>query len=228
MAQQAETLPPKEAAGLWRQEIDKMYALLYEAGNDEAKATVLNDRILYWAFVEVFGGLYQDDEALCDMLRLRCAELCSMIHTAPDALPDSLLAPTAATLMLAATEAEKCTRTVDEQAREVIYAFDEGHANALTETQELLYNTSPYASEEAFTRAQSLWANALDQVVNLTYKAADRESRKVIAAWRIGLDNLIGVRTELLNLLYDGAPEATAESVMNLYRDALTDACSHK
>ncbi len=38
----------------------------------------------------------------------------------------------------------------------------------------------------------------------------------------------ITVRTALLDLLYEGGPEVPAVLVMNLYRDALVDACEHK
>ena len=63
--------------------------------------------------------------------------------------------------------------------------------------------------------------------MNATYKVADRENRKVIAVWRQSLDQLIGARTEMLNMLYDSSATA-AEEVLNLYRDALIDVCEKK
>ena len=225
--EQAQALEAKEAAELWREEIRKLYEILYEAGDDEGKATVMNDQIMYWAYAQVFSALYEDDEALRDMLRLRCTELCCMINTAPAELPDSLTGDYAMMMGLL-TGADKCARTVDEEKGDVTVDFDEAHAKALTDTVELLRSTSPYAADEALTQAQAFWATELDKAVNLAYKAADRDARKVIAAWRMTLDKVIGVRHDLLDLLYEGEPEVPAELVMNLYRDALVDACGHK
>ncbi len=225
---QTAELEPKEAAALWREEIEKLYTILYEAGDDLGKATVLNDRIVYWAYVEMFSALYQDDQALCDMLRLRCNELCFMINTAPAQFPSSLTGDYYATLLGSPAVAESCARVVDDEKGEVTFTFDPNHAAALTETLDLLRETSPYAADQALIQAQTFWAGALDRLVNQRYKAADRDARKLIAAWRINLDSVIGVRKAFLDLLYEARPEVPAEAIMNLYRDALIDACSHK
>ena len=69
---------------------------------------------------------------------------------------------------------------------------------------------------------------ALDQAVNDAYKAADREGKKLIAAWRQDLDQAYTARAELLQYLYPDDAETVQECLMNLYRDAAIDAAIAK
>ena len=74
-----------------------------------------------------------------------------------------------------------------------------------------------------FERGQVIWQAALDESVNAIYKAADRETRKQIAAWRISLDNLYTGERPMLEMLYPDNDAAVEEILMNLYRDTTLD-----
>ena len=214
-----------EIAALWRDEINELYEKLYEAGDDIGKAAILNDQVAYWVYIHNWMNVYHDDEALAEMMRLRCAELCCMLHTAPDALPDSLTGNYA--LLLDSVMNDHCERILNEDNEEVTIYLDADHAKPLSDTLDLISGAASYDRDKAFRQAQCYWQIALDNVVNATYKAADRENRKVIAVWRQSLDQLIGARTEMLNMMYDSSATA-AEEVLNLYRDALIDVCEKK
>ena len=130
--------------------------------------------------------------------------------------------------MMGLMGAEACQRTIDERTGEVTVAFDADHAQALADTIDLVFGSASYASDKAFNQAQKYWSTALDKTVDLQYKTADRDGKKLIAAWRQALDTMLQARRALLDMLYPDAPEITAEAGLTLYRDALIDACGHK
>ena len=110
----------------------------------------------------------------------------------------------------------------------VTVRLNEKLADAMRQTQDTVFGTKRYAADEAFKRAQNLWQMALDQAVNDAYKAADRDGKKLIAAWRQGLDQAYTARAELLQSLYPDDAETVQECLMNLYRDAAIDAAIAK
>ena len=74
--------------------------------------------------------------------------------------------------------------------------------------------------DDVFARGVQLWQVALDNSVNPVYKAADKDTRKLIAGWRISLDTLYTAEKDFMALLYEGNDEAIQEALMNLYKDA--------
>ncbi len=211
---------PAEAVAIWQEEIGKMYDLLWEAGNDLGKAAAEKDRAAFETYTDAFRTLYGDKET-AEMLRLRCAELCCIIHTVPDALPDSLLGDYA-TLMSGITY-DICERVFGEVFGgdcEMDVHLNAAMSNALRKTQE----TVSTDTDNAFATALIHWQMALDRMVNTTYKAADREQRAAIAAWRRGLDQMYAAREELLMRLYPENDLTVRERLMNLYRDAAIEA----
>ena len=80
------------------------------------------------------------------------------------------------------------------------------------------------ASRKHIEKMNYVVQRALDKAVNAKYKAADRDSRKTLAAWRQALDQMYAARKELLELLYSGNDDTAQECLMNLYRDASIDA----
>ena len=219
-----------QAADIWRAEIDKLYDALREAAsNDEAKAAVTADQEAYWAFIDAFAAMNGDTpaawKALAETLRLRCAEMCCMLHTAPDQLPDSLLGDYASMMnALADEETSRSLGRLNGNDCDVTVKLDaelaEVNGNALAVVRG---SKSAYAAQ-AFVTAQAQWQMALDSAVNAQYRAADRDGRKLIAAWRRSLDQVIQARTELLSIFYQDYEEILQERLMNLYRDAAIDA----
>ena len=218
----------KQAGDVWRREIEALYEKLYDAGDSEGKAAVMSDRAAFDAYVAAFQALY-GDEAAADLLRLRCAELCCMVKTASKPLPSSILGSYA---HLMNAPAEKCGREIgalNGSDAVMTERYDAAHGADMAEVIRLA-QSAKYgpAQENAFSQAQRRWQMALDGVVNLQYKAADKETRKLIAAARVALDNVYAARKPLLDFLYPGAPETVAEALSGLYKDALIDACGNK
>ena len=214
-----------KACDIWTAEIEALYKDLYERGSSEVKAAVVRDLSSFAAYATAFRAL-RGDEAAAEMLRLACAELCCMSRTAPERLPSSLL-NSASHLMTPAGEA--CGREIGAlkgSDADVTERYDADHAEVFQEvTKQARSAQYGKAQANAFNQALRRWQMALDALVNAEYKAADKEGRKLIAAYRKSLDSLYTGRKELMEALYADAPEITAEALSNLYRNALIDAC---
>ena len=211
----------KKAAELWQAEIDKLYEILYAAANDEAKCALLEEKLQFDTEAENLAVLY-GDEALAEILRLKCSELCSIIHTASDTLPSSLTNSTGTAKALC-SEAETTARVIGllkSADCEVTDTFAGPAALALEATMDLLHNAKSYDADVVFLRAQGLWQNALDKAVGTVYANADRDGRKLIALWRISIDSLLSAERPLLELLYPDNHAMAEELLMDIYKDA--------
>ena len=214
-----------EAAALWRAEVEELYETLYEAADSELKTVLVDERAVYFDYVDSFTAL--SAEAAANELRIKCAFLCCALHTTPDDLPDSLAGDYAQ--MMDAEEQSESGRVIgfltgSDSAVAKTYAGSAAYAqrNVLG----LMDIEKSCGWDEVFTRGVQLWTNALDSEVNPIYKAADRETRKFIALWRISLDSLSTAERPFLELLYEGNDIAIEETLMNLYKDAaLITAC---
>ena len=207
---------PAEAVAIWQEEIRKMYDVLYEAGNDLGKAAVEKDRAAFETYTDAYRALFGDEET-AEMLRLRCAELCAMIHTVPEELHDSLLGKYSTLINSAAYDA--CERVFGEMLGtecNIDVHLNAAMSNALMKTLDTVFS----GTDDAFTASLTYWQMALDRKVNADYRAADPEQRTAIAAWRRGLDQVYAAREELLMRLYPDNDLTVRERLMNLYRDA--------
>ena len=140
---------------------------------------VINDRAVFQAYADAFAAVY-GDKALAGLLRLRCAELCCMIHTAPDALPDSILGEYAA--LMSGGQHETSGRTfsaMDGSDCEVTVTRNIELARTLDQALSTVKGVKRYAADKAFVQTHAQWQMALDKAVNAMYKAADKEARKV-------------------------------------------------
>lgn len=214
-----------KACDIWSTEIETLYEALYEAGDSEGKAAVVSDRAAFNAYASAFRAL-MGDEAAAEMLRLYCAELCCVSKTAPERMPGSLLNDCA---HLMAPAAEKCERefsALNGSDADVTERYDAAHAEVFKEAVRLS-QAAKYgpAQENAFRQILRRWQTALDGLVNTQYKAADKETRKLIASARTALDGLYTARAGLMAMLYESAPEVAAEALSDLYRNALMDFC---
>ena len=227
-AKNAEAASAAEAVDIWKAEIDKLYQTLYDAAKAEAQAAVMNDRAAFWAYADAYRALYGED-ALAGLLRLRCAGLCCMARTAPEALPDSILGSYASSM--SGGQYGACARefsVLDGSDCEVTVKLNKDLTRTLDQALSTVRGTKSYAVDQAFVQTQSQWQMALDGIVNANYKAADKETRKAIAAWRKLLDQAAAARKALLEALYPNNPETVQEALANLYRDAAIDAGSAK
>ncbi len=212
---------------IWRGEIDKLYQDLYDAAQaGGVQALVMNDQAIFWAYVDAYAAMNPGkDQAIADMLRLRCAELCCMKNTAPSALPDSLLGDYAA--LMSGGQYDTCERVfsaMDGSECEVSVRLNKDLAQTLEQTIATVRGASRINAGKAFAQTQQQWQMAMDSTVNAIYRAAGKDVRKTIAAWRKLLDQAVASRKALLEALYPDAPETLQEVLANLYRDAAIDA----
>ena len=246
-ARRAEAAGAAEAAAIWRAEIDQLYQQLCDAAQtgamtlvrneedasrayvstpeaqDAAAALVRNDQAAFHAYADAYEALY-GEEALAEMLRLRCAELCCMLRTAPSALPDSIQGRSA---LPSEAQYDECAREfgpLNGSDSEVTVRLNESLSGTLEQALATVSGTKPYAAAQALVQTQAQWQMALDKTVNAAYKAADKETRQTIAAWRKQLDQLLTAREALLAALYPNSPATVQEALANLYRDAAIDA----
>ncbi len=148
-----------------------------------------------------------------------------MKHTAPEALPDSLLGDYAALQGgNAAGEAGRVFSPLSGSDSQVTVHLNAQLTDTMRSALAIIRGTKSAYASETFASGQAQWQMALDSAVNARYKAADREARKPIAAWRKALDQVIRARRALLDILYEGRGDIIEERVMHLYRDAAIDA----
>ena len=225
-AKNAEAASDAEAAAIWRDEIDKLYQDLYEVAQAEAQVTVMNGRAIFWAFADAYVAMNPgNDQAIVDMLRLHCAELCCMKNTAPNALPDSLLGDYATLMSGGQNDAcERIFSAMDGSNCEVSVLLNRDLARTLEQALATVRSASRVNAGKAFAQTQQQWQMTLDSTVNIIYKAADKDARKTIAVWRKLLDQVVASRRALLEALYPNNPETVQEALANVYRDAAIDA----
>ena len=208
------------AAEIWRAEVDHLYEVLYEAADSELKGALLVEKAAYDDYVN--GLLALSAEAAANELRVKCAFLCCALHTTPEALPMSLAGDYAQ--LLDANEQPATAREFGELSgsdSEVVETYMGSAAYAQKNVKHLLNIESAYAFDQVFARGIQLWQKALDTDVNAVYKAADKDTRKKIANWRISLDTLKTAEEALMGLLYEGNDVAIQETLMGLYKDAV-------
>ena len=209
------------ASPIWRAELNNLYEILYSAANDVAKGALLEERLQFENEAETLYNLY-GEEALAEALRLKCAQLCCIMHTASENLPSTLTGERAAAITKAAA-AETTAREIGPLQgadSEVTDTFAGPAAGALEATMDLLHSAKTYDFGDVFLRAQTLWQGALDQNVNAAYTAADRDGRKLIALWRMSLDSLLAAERPFLELLYPDNRAMLEEILMDIYKDA--------
>ena len=207
-----------QAAGIWRGELEKLYGILYLAGDSEARSAVMGDRVFFDTYLKrcaaAGAGAYE-----VEALRLKCATLCCAIHTMPEDLPDSI-----AGQYTALNDGEKHKENGREIAGlagndcKVVERFDSTGALALNDTVRLA------AGEDratAFSRGATLWQMALDEILAPVYEGAGKERKRAITAWRKSLDSLPSAARRLLTLMYSGNRAMIEEQLMNVYKDAV-------
>ena len=215
------------AADIWRGALNELYELLIGVSDETGIEALTADREALWAYADACAALF-GDEAAADLLRVRLAELCCMIHTAPQALPGSISKDCSRLVDSFAFDAS--SRTVglllcsDSDVREQYAGLD---AEANSNTRRLLDGTAWYR-EQIFAQAQNNWQEALDEQVNEIYLASEKDQKKMIAAWRKSLDALRKADRNLYELLYTYEPATTEELIMDLYKDAAVLADSLK
>ncbi|MBR7040417.1 MAG: hypothetical protein IKI24_01080 [Clostridia bacterium] len=207
------------AAELWRAEAEKLYASI-PAVLGEAAETAEADKQAFFDYADAVASLFGDEKA-AETLRLRCADLCCVINTAPARLPLGL------TGEYEASDASESFVTsgreigaLDGSDCEVAEHYAGFAAEAMADTRALFVNAADGQADGLFAMAGEIWKTGLEQAVNAAYKKADRNVKPLIAGWNMSLDILGDADGELYSLFYRSAPETAEELVMDLYKDA--------
>lgn len=211
------------AAEIWRGEVEKLYEKFYEAADDEGKAALVQERAAFLAYADAWQAL-AGDEAAAETLRFKCAEMCCILHTLPAELPGSIVGSHRE--VINGQQWDQSVREIGalngaDSAVTETYAGAE--ARTLKDTRTMLAGAKTYNYGDVFERGRRCWQITLDNAVNIAYKAADKETRKRIVAWRTALDTLYEAEKPLLEMLYPDSDTTVWEELMNLYKDRVFD-----
>ena len=208
------------AADLWRREIEELYAEMAEKAGEDAAEAINEDKEAFFEYADAVAALFGDEKSE-ELLRLRCAEMCCVMNTAPIRLPSSLLGK---------YEIPEASESFTVSGREIgaLNGSDcevkENYAGpatrAMADTRALLDTAEAAQTDGVFVQAAVCWKSALDETVNTVYKAAGRDTRTLIAAWSMSLDYLCETDERLYSLFYSAKSEAVQEHIMDLYKDA--------
>ena len=215
------------AAAIWREETEKMYELFLEAADDEGKAALVQERAAFLAYADAWQAL-AGDEAAAELLRLKTAQMCCIIHTLPEELPNSIIGAIEFHDGKAYEATLREIGALNGSDSEVSEQYAGAAARILTDIRNMLDAAKNYNFDEVFARGQRNWQIALDNTVNSVYKAADKETRRLIITWRTALDTLYTAETTLMEMLYPDNNTAAQEELMNLYRDRVFDTAKIK
>ena len=150
-------------------------------------------------------------------------KMCCVIHTLPDELPDSIVGA----IEIHHGETHEATLreigALNGSDSAVTETYAGAAARTLKDIRTMLAGAKSYNYGDVFERGQRSWQIALDNVVNTVYKTADKETRKLIIAWRTALDTLYEAEKPLLEMLYPDNDTTVWEELMNLYKDRVFD-----
>ncbi|MBR5009988.1 MAG: Cna B-type domain-containing protein, partial [Clostridia bacterium] len=207
------------AAELWKAEIDKLYEDLAKDADPAVGATLNEDKEAFFEYAEAVQALFGDEEA-AELLRLRCAEMCCVLNTAPAQKPSSLTGKYAAldtseTFDVSSRE----IGTLDGSDCKVTERYSGLAAEALAAAK-TMPDQSADAKGEVPAQGLDNWETALDETVNAAFKNADKSAKALIAAWSMYLNVLRDADEALYTLLYSKYPSVVDEHIMDLYKEA--------
>ena len=210
------------AAQIWRDEVEEMYGLFFEAADDEGKAALVQERAAFFAYTDAWQAL-AGDEAAAELLRLKTAKMCCVIHTLQDGLPDSIVEAIEIRNGETYEETIRKIGALNGSDSPVTETYAGAAARTLKDIRTMLDGEKSYNYGHVFEYGQRSWQIALDNTVNTVYKAADKDTRKLIIAWRTALDTLYKAEKPLLEMLYLDNDTTVWEELMNLYKDRVFD-----
>ncbi|MBR6185007.1 MAG: hypothetical protein IKQ41_01995 [Clostridia bacterium] len=219
----------RQAADQWRAELEEMYQLILKASTGSARMTVMADRATFYAYVDVYKAMIQAmdyrsaesaaaEKAAAEMMMGQCAELCYLIHYAPDARMDSLVTGSYGAETAGGPAGTKCFISavpVDDSTLRFTERLCDEHIVQDRYALSLVRQARTRVGfAEAFINARRSWQSALNAQVSAQYKSAEKETRRVISACRNLFDSLLKNREAFYTYLYPNNPEIVAE-IMN-------------
>ena len=213
----------RQAANEWKNALDEMYQEILNASDGPARAKVMAERGLFFAYVDSMRSLIarqnSRDPAAAEqtaavMMMRQCAELCYVIHYAPEDRSDSIAFGSYQNVT-ASGGGSQCVVTESPAVDGNILIRDtlcSDHARIDKNTLSLVRSARSRAElSEAFTSARRAWISELNNMVSGQYKVAEKADKQQIAACRNLLDSLLEARKALYSLIYAGHPEIVSE-----------------
>ncbi|MBR6008171.1 MAG: hypothetical protein IK056_03680, partial [Clostridia bacterium] len=182
-------------------------------------AALEENKDAFFDYADAAAALFGDEEA-AELLRLRCAEMCCVLNTAPAQKPSSLTGKYAAldtseTFDVSSRE----IGTLDGSDCKVTERYSGLAAEALAAAK-TMPDQSADAKGEVPAQGLDNWETALNETVNAAFKNADKSAKALIAAWSMYLNVLRDADEALYTLLYSKNPSVVDEHIMDLYKEA--------
>ena len=226
----------RTARSAWQSAMDTMYENARAQVNSTTAAALMGQELAWKEYMETYEALLTNcypnapltvARELLEETRDMCVDLCYELHKAPEKRPDSILGKYDA--LHAAGSGHICERTWGElSGAELSYGevFCQEHAD--TDAKIILLANSAFNKDgraAAFLRAQRLWQSMMDSRTNARYKAADKDTRALIAKNRKAFDKYLNARKALLTILYPGQPDVVAEILARTILNKEMDLC---
>lgn len=228
-----------EACALWKADANALYEEALETANGERRAALFEDRIAQFTYLSSYADTlqkvygiepYRAAQLTAEAWMNLCVDLCDLLNTAPETLENSVYGSHAE--LTETAELPQCAHAVLEATDSLVLYADmqcTGHAGIEAAAQKLIAGaTAKTVRERAWRRVQSLWLSDLNRETNARYKAADAETRTLIAANRSLFDKAVAARQALLKQLYPAQPELAAEQIAILLSNQSAFLCSLK
>ena len=228
----------QQVKALWQEELDEMYQKLMAVADDNGKAIHLNEQSNFASFLQgqeaLLTAYYPDQphkaaQEIADMLMRQVAELCYAYGNAPAQRPDSLITGTYGYLSARTGSEAVCVCAASRNEKgEVVYTLtlDADHARTENGIDTMLGNSRTRDQiVDVFNRAQRAYQADMDQIVNTLYRAADQETRKMIAQARTAFDAFRKYRRATLTMLYPDNPEIVSEVLAQLTKQYAVFIC---
>ena len=217
---------------LWLKDIDAMYEEILAVCDEEAKITIMSERMNYMVMVAntvmALKAVAPDQpvlaaEAAAQLWQDKCIELCYLMNTAPAERMDSLFNVERAANAVEANA--NCTCTVTEEKEGKILCTD-GYCTVHGFTYEMMeiFLLSD-KSVNTWETVRTLWEIELNNAYDALYRKAGEGVGNVYLVEYAAITNWINAREAFLNMAYADKQAIVAEAMVNTIMERALDAC---
>ena len=217
------------AVKLWSDALEAEYKEMTAKAkkNKKLKAAVEKEKKYFDEQLLAYGAAltldYPDNSDLvsrkvAETLARRTVTLCYENHTAPDARADLLSASDGE--LFAAPVKGACGRRTDEAA-ETSYVTD----TICTAHQEIEAMAAEAGDAGAWRQVRQAWQDALDEITDRRYLAADEAGKAIISEERLSFGRWLEAREALLALRYPDQDAVVQELMSQAIRERVIDLC---
>ena len=227
----------KTAQAAWQTGLDTLYEVAQAQVNSTTAAALMSQQMAFKAYMDSYEALlnrlYPNEpmvvaQELAEGYRNMCVDLCYELHKAPEARPDSILRTHEA--LHAVEPGHTCSRTEGVlNGADLPYSEILCTDHAAVDAKILVLANAAVnkdARAAAFQRGQRMWQSLMDSRTNARYKAADQDTRAIIAQNRKAFDKFLTARKALLTIFYPGQPDVVAEILARTIQDKEMDLCA--